>query len=54
MNRHHLSLLLLLLLITTPCLAEMARTPSPEDASVYIISPADATRYRVHSPCISA
>ncbi|MCW8904677.1 MULTISPECIES: DUF4399 domain-containing protein [Sedimenticola] len=41
MNRHHLSLLLLLLLITTPVLAEMARTPSPEDASVYIISPAD-------------
>jgi len=32
---------LLLLLITGPLVAQMARTPSPEGASVYIISPAD-------------
>lgn len=34
-------LLLLLLLAVSPLWAEMARTPSPEGASVYIVSPAD-------------
>lgn len=37
----NIRLLLLLLLISTPLLAEIARTPSPEGAAVYIISPAD-------------
>lgn len=52
MNIRQLLPLLLLLLITTPVLAELARTPSPEGASVYIISPADGdtvpTTFTVH------
>jgi hypothetical protein len=41
MNTRQLLSLLLLLLIAGPVAAEMARTPAPEGAKVYIISPAD-------------
>lgn len=41
MNLRQCVSLLLLSFFTLPLLADMARTPSPEGASVYIISPAD-------------
>jgi hypothetical protein len=52
MNRRQLLLLLLLLPVSGLLLADMARTPAPEGASVYIISPADGdtvpTTFTVH------
>ncbi|MCW8907659.1 MAG: DUF4399 domain-containing protein [Sedimenticola sp.] len=41
MTTRKIPLLLILLLAATPLWAEMARTPSPGDAAVYIISPVD-------------
>lgn len=41
MNTCRFPLLLLLLLVSSPLVAEMARSPSPEGAAVYIISPVD-------------
>lgn len=52
MNKRLFLLLLLLLLMTGPLVAQMARTPAPEGAAVYIISPVDGdtvpTTFTVH------
>lgn len=41
MTTVRIPLLLILLLVVGPLWAEMARTPSPEGAAAYIVSPAD-------------
>lgn len=52
MTTAKIPLLLILLMATGPIWAEMAKTPSPEGAAVYIVSPSDGatvpTTFRVH------